>query len=246
MPNHKVENLVAYIALGDSISIDLYPARDLNESNPDEPLGAAALLYKNHDRVWPDWKGRDLHTLNPKIQFANLCEDGATTWHLLAPAALGPVEKYKSDPVLITITIGGNDLLGVARQNAADVMSPVADTVDRIETIIKNVLEKFTHATVILNSVYDPTDGTGNMPYMPNLSDKLPFLRYINLEIEKIATKHGAIFGDIYSTFQGHGHGKPDSYYWEPSPIEPSARGASALRELWWRTLENAHIISAS
>lgn len=242
MPQNRIENLVAYIALGDSISINLYPALDLHEPE-DAPLGAAALLYQNHDRIWPQFKGRDLKSLNPKLQFANLCEDGATTWDLLQPDAFALIEKFRNEPVLITITTGGNDLLGIVRQDVADLMGPLSEIETRIQTIMKNIVERFPRATIIINSIYDPTDGSGQMPMMPDLREKLPFLRYLNHSIEKIATAHGALFGDIHAKCQGHGIGKPDCYFWEPSPIEPSALGASAVRELWLEVLAKDKVI---
>ena len=54
-----------YVALGDSMSIDLYPALDAGETDVAvalersvlagnvAPLGAASLLYQNDDARWP-------------------------------------------------------------------------------------------------------------------------------------------------------------------------------------------------
>ena len=70
--NSRVIEFARYIALGDSVSIDLYPALDAGEidvavaleRDPSvgrvAPLGAASLLYQNaHDR-WPEFAGDDL------------------------------------------------------------------------------------------------------------------------------------------------------------------------------------------
>jgi hypothetical protein len=58
-----------YIALGDSMSIDLYPALDAGEVDVAvalermptvgrvAALGAASLLYQNSDELWPDDTG---------------------------------------------------------------------------------------------------------------------------------------------------------------------------------------------
>ena len=67
-----------YIALGDSVSIDLYPALDAGEidvavaleRDPSvgrvAPLGAASLFYHNtHDR-WPEFAGDDLLSRFPQ------------------------------------------------------------------------------------------------------------------------------------------------------------------------------------
>ena len=66
-----------YLALGDSMSIDLYPAldageidvavaleRDVSAGNV-APLGAASLLYRNDDARWPEEQGADLLTRYP-------------------------------------------------------------------------------------------------------------------------------------------------------------------------------------
>jgi hypothetical protein len=72
-----------YIALGDSISIDIYPAADASLRFPDKAstdrLGAASLLARNDDSLWPEFRGRDL-----RIPFDNFTADGATTHTLLA------------------------------------------------------------------------------------------------------------------------------------------------------------------
>ena len=65
-----------FIALGDSLSIDRYPAT-ANVATPHagddaalpRGLGAAALLYRNDDQRWPEFTGRDLATHYPGIAF---------------------------------------------------------------------------------------------------------------------------------------------------------------------------------
>lgn len=55
------------VALGDSISIDLYPFRDIEERGllhrPPQGVGAASLLHRNEDRLWPAFEGIDLARL---------------------------------------------------------------------------------------------------------------------------------------------------------------------------------------
>ena len=62
----RAEPFRSYVALGDSMSIDLYPALDAGEVDvavalervPEAgavaPLGAASLLHRNDDARWPD------------------------------------------------------------------------------------------------------------------------------------------------------------------------------------------------
>src|SRR3954453_6388314 len=86
-----------YLALGDSISIDAYaggPGR-----------GAASLLHRNRDDDFPDWAGRDLHTLGYTLR--NLTSDGATSAGVLRSQL--PQVDLRVD--LVTLTMGGNDLM---------------------------------------------------------------------------------------------------------------------------------------
>src|SRR4051794_1372780 len=110
-----------YIALGDSISIDLYPALDAGEADvavalewdaragAEAPLGAASLLYRNVDDRYPEFTGDDLATRMPDIGFVNLSEDGATIGDVFGLQL--PQVAESNDETLITLTIGGNDLL---------------------------------------------------------------------------------------------------------------------------------------
>src|SRR3954471_17366725 len=112
---------VRYIALGDSMSIDLYPALDAGEvdvavalervttAGRVAPLGAASLLYKNSEERWPDDVGDDLSALFPGIELTNLATDGATIGEVFGEQI--PQLEDTSDRVLITLTAGGNDLL---------------------------------------------------------------------------------------------------------------------------------------
>ena len=79
-----------YIALGDSMSIDLYPALDAGEIDVAvalerdatvgrvAALGAASLFYRNDEVRWPDEIGNDLSSRFPAIEYANFAMDGAT------------------------------------------------------------------------------------------------------------------------------------------------------------------------
>ena len=121
-----------YIALGDSISIDIDPAADVQRRYPGrastDRLGAASLLYKNDDKLWPEFRGRDLRSRDSAIQMVDLASDGATT-----PTLLRQIDRVtKSDePTLVTITIGGNDLLGMIGTRGARAGSEVASPLQR-------------------------------------------------------------------------------------------------------------------
>src|SRR5687768_4063620 len=104
-----------YVALGDSMSTDHYPTCDVRDLDAPpatlDPLGAAALLYRNDDARWPEFRGQDLARRYPALEFLSLAEDGAmiddvTTEEL---ARLG---RDSAEPgLLLTVSTGGNDLL---------------------------------------------------------------------------------------------------------------------------------------
>ena len=91
------------VALGDSISIDTYaggPGR-----------GGASLLARNRDDDFPQWRGHDLATRHPSVRYQLLAVDGGTTQTLLQ-SQLPRLEASGVAPTVVTLTVGGNDLLG--------------------------------------------------------------------------------------------------------------------------------------
>ena len=73
------------------------------------PIGAASLLYKNADEQWPEETADDLVALHPGIAFDNLAADGATIGDVFGDQL--PHLGESNEPTLVTLTIGGNDLL---------------------------------------------------------------------------------------------------------------------------------------
>jgi lysophospholipase L1-like esterase len=232
----------AYLALGDSISIDLYPAHDAERRYPGQAstdrLGAVSLLYRNDDRFWPAFRGRDLHSLQPALRFDpdrdDLTADGATTHSLLRQ-----VERIErnDEPTLVTITAGGNDLLGQIG-SAGD---PVSAIVQRLQTSVGRLFELRPNATVLLGTVYDPSDGTNRLPgYGRTLDREAEWLTRYNDEVRRfVTTDSRLLLADIHRHFLGHGMTVPerDRWYLQESIIEPSARGASEVRRVWLEAL---------
>src|SRR5687768_9448060 len=104
-----------YTSLGDSMSTDHYPTCDVRDLDLPparlDPLGAAALLYRNDDLRWPEFKGLDLSNLSPGVDFLNLAEDGAMIDDVTTEE-LARMGHDSSDPgLLLTLSAGGNDLL---------------------------------------------------------------------------------------------------------------------------------------
>jgi lysophospholipase L1-like esterase len=229
-----------YVALGDSISIDLYaggPGR-----------GGASLLARNRDDDFPDWHGRDLATTRPELGFALLATDGGTTGSLLADQ-LPRLESGGVAPRIVTLTIGGNDVLA-AYGNTRAALAVVAVVRDRVAAVLERLNGLVAPGDpIVLGTVYDPSDGTGEAwrVGLPPWPDVVGVLAELNGALRSAATEHGAVVADIHGGFLGHGlhAGNPaqgqarprDRELWYCNIIEPNAWGADAVRAAFWAAL---------
>ncbi len=228
-----------YAALGDSMSIDIYaggPGR-----------GATSLLHRNRDNDFPDWAGRDLAGLGYEV--LDLTADGATT-HGVLDQQLPRLDR-RAD--LVTLTVGGNDLMGAygRTQAAEEVIRAVAE---RGEEIVSRLAAA--SARLMVSTVYDPSDGTGAVPGggLPPWPDGPRLVRALNAVLTALAGRHGALVADVHGHFRGHGSAAGDPGQPDPRPanrdlwycgvIEPNAWGAHEIRRVWWETLEGAGALS--
>lgn len=235
-----------YLSLGDSISIDRYPALDQqgreDASTPISGLGAASLLYENDDRRWPEFAGRDLVSAREDIDWTDLSMDGATVTTVLE-SQLPRLPKHVPGPILVTLTVGGNDflrLLGSAHEeddiDASLRNDVVEDILSGFREILRRLDARVPEGQVVVGTVYDPTDGTGVLRDGRERSSLLEYLHDLNRSLEEISADFGARIVDIHDHFLGHGLSEDDPsqrWYWNPMIIEPSARGASEVRRLW-------------
>ena len=223
-----------FIALGDSLSIDRYPAT-ANVATPHtgddaalpRGLGAAALLYRNDDQRWPEFTGRDLATHYPGIAFRNAHEldhpsahpsdhyatDGATTVSVLAYQLSRVPESHEA--TLFTLSAGRDDVLRTAR-------------------------DKRPQSLVLLTTVLDPTDGHGWLNTDTDARRELQWLATYNDAIRSLAASApGVLLADVHRAFHGHGLSAPPDERWVlgDRPFELTARGASEVRRVWLEAL---------
>lgn len=239
-----------YVALGDSMSIDLYPALDAGETDVAvalewdssagqvAPLGAASLLHRNVDGTYPEFAGNDLVSRWPDIAALNLAEDGATIGDVFGTqlSQLGESEE----PTLVTLSIGGNDLLSAFEgRPVADLLARIVeDVAEGYEFLIQSVRRARPQASIILTTIYDPSDGTRRIPGVFDGKAALPieFLHAMNARIGEMArTTRDCVLADVHAHFLGHGvtAKEKDRWYWKRSLIEPNAAGASEIRRVW-------------
>jgi lysophospholipase L1-like esterase len=233
-----------YVALGDSMSIDRYP--DLDHAGrerwrrPVTGLGAASLLARNDDHVWPEFAGRDLVTRFPGIECRFRAADGATTEDVLASQidALDGVDA--KEEALVTLTAAGNDLLSLlgAAEGTGD--AGVARLLRNLAAIVDAVRDRLPRALILMANVYDPTDGTGDLDGYRLRPPERRWLRDGNAGVGRLCAERGARLVDVHGHFAGHGRSAPaaERWYWAESIIEPGAVGASEIRRLWLAALD--------
>jgi GDSL-like Lipase/Acylhydrolase family len=150
----EIDGSYSYVALGDSISIDEYaggPGR-----------GGASLLARNQDDDFPHWRGRDLRAVGRGLRYHLLAADGATS-RTVWESQLPRLESSGVRPSVVTLTVGGNDLLAVygetgqARQIVRSVGVRVGEILGRIRRLMRA-----SDDPVVVGTVYDPSDGSGD------------------------------------------------------------------------------------
>jgi lysophospholipase L1-like esterase len=233
-----------YTSLGDSMSTDHYPTCDVRDLDQPparlDPLGAAALLYRNDDTRWPEFKGRDLSHRSPGVKFLNLAEDGAMIDDVTTEE-LSRMGHDSGDPgLLLTLSAGGNDLLD-ALSTGRKLDKAVRRIQQRYTELVATIREELPRATLVVTTVYDPTDGTGRLPGLEGYGSlPLEYLDQFNEHVRETAdSMTGAVLADVHRHFVGHGvtAPEPDRWYWRRNMIEPNARGASEIRRVWWEAL---------
>ena len=228
-----------YAALGDSISIDLYAGG--------AGRGGPSLLTRNRDDDFPQWRGHDLVTRHPGARLELLAVDGGTVPTVLE-AQLPQLARLGRRPDLVTLTVGGNDLLqaygdtGLARA----VVRRVRAGVDRA---LGGLRELAPDAALLVGTVYDPSDGTGDAIALglPPWPDAVAVLGELNEALRTVAQAHEARVAEIHGAFLGHGVRAGDPRGDEPRPdqrdlwfcsvIEPNAWGAGGVRAAFWEAL---------
>ncbi len=190
----------AYLALGDSISIDDYTGV--------RGGGAPSQLAQKLG-----------------VELVDLTRDGNTTHGVLSDLARAPASAD-----VVTLTAGGNDLLGGDLPRA--ILRRLYQIAQRIQPL---------GAPVVLNTIYDPSDGDNDVGRRELGLSRLATielrrrLNALNSGIAKLAGEHRFLLADLEQLF--HGHGVASAEPWFVNVIEPNLAGATAIAEHWYELL---------
>ena len=189
-----------YVALGDSISIDDYTGV--------RGGGAASQLARRL-----------------RLELVDLTSDGNTTQGVLADLAGAPPSAD-----VVTLTAGGNDLLGGDSPRA--ILRRLDQIVQRLQPL---------RARVVVNTVYDPSDGDNAIGRRELGLSRLATvelrrrLNALNGGIAKLARERGLLLADLERLC--HGHGLASDEPWFVQVIEPNLAAATAIAEHWHELL---------
>jgi hypothetical protein len=244
-----------YLALGDSMSVDLYAALDagltdvsvalerLEASGNVAPVGAASLFYKNDESLWPEEIGHDLLSRFPKMTYRRLAVDGATIGDVFGEQL--PLVPDSGESTIVTLTIGAEDLFsafsGAPKRTLLDQI--VGDLIDAYDLLVGAIRATLPNSLIVATTVCDPSDRTGRIKGVLDDVSPLPIrggLDRFNIHIrEDVSGMRDIAVADPYVHFLGHGQTAPeeDRWFWRRSPIELNARGANELRKVWIETL---------
>jgi hypothetical protein len=251
------ETFARYVALGDSMSIDLFAALDVGatdvavalERDPGAghvaPLGAASLFHRNDDVRYADMAGADLSSVYPGIAFQPLASHGATIGDVFGEQLL--LLGASHERTLITLTIGGEDLFSAfsAKPKPALLARIASDLTEAYDLLVDAIQRARPESLLLLTTVCDPSDRLGKVPGILDDVGKLPLsaLDAFNAHIRSVAAGTPRVaLADADAEFLGHGQSvdEADRWYWKRSPLELNARGAHELRRVWLTALDHA------
>ena len=184
----------------------------------------------------------------PGIDFHSLASDGATCSTVLEEQ-IPSLPPGDDNTTIITLTVGGTDFLTAIGLVGGIDRGAIDDFRSNLVEILETLCEHFPNSFIILGTIYDPTDGVGDL-VLPevDVQEAYRLFHAFNRTIMDMGKTYGAQIADIYSHFLGHGshHGDPknphhcpeDPSYWYVQEIEPNARGAHEVRRLFSEALK--------
>ena len=201
---------INYIALGDSLAAGMNPYGEIGYSYTDYLADHLKrnkkLSYYTKEYAQSSYKTIDI------IKDININNK---------------LKKDLRESDLITLSIGGNDLLERIKINRLDVNNllilkeDVIKILPKLEECIKEI-RKYAKEQIIIIGYYNP------MPFLFNTSgsDLDELFAYIDDEYKKIAEKYECKYISIYQLFKNNSNFLPN-----PADIHPNLEGYEAISE---------------
>ena len=210
------------------------------------------LLDKNDDAKWPDAIGKDFVTIyGADLKVVKASKAGARAQNL--GGQINTLTGPLAGPVLVTITIGGNDVTAALGK----ILTGGDDTSER--TQFKQFLDDAIAAlktpdrfgpgvdvSVYMTNVYDPSDGTGNFKFQsgtkcggalgfyPAGQSTKPLLDPWEQIFVDVAAKYQDVHVlDLRAKFNGHGVPSAETWF-VTDCIHPNTPGHDGIRDIFW------------
>lgn len=206
---------LTYVSLGDSLAVGV------GASEPEER--GYAPLYRKHLQ---EATGRE-------VRLVQLGVSGETSESFIGgypneeSSQLARAEEaLRENPgAVVTLSIGGNDLLSVADATDAERAAAISDYEENLKFILRTLRtasEPAPRVTVL--ALYNPAPGS--------FTDR--WTRELNAEIRRAANENGARVADGYAAFRGH-EGRYTHFDARSWDIHPTDAGYQALARAFAR-----------
>lgn len=240
---------VLVLGLGDSVTAGL---------GADPGYAYFARLVDNPPDEYPDMRGKCLRRVFPRLRRLNLAVSGTTSLQHEADQIPRIPRQEPEVPGWVVMTSGGNDLIhhygrgpieegGMYGADWPQAQPWIARYEERLGAMLDAVEGRFPGGChIFLASIYDPTDGVGDLQHagamLPQWPDCLRILEAYNTAIRRCAAARDNVhLVDMRGLFMGHGihcselwrptYRREDPTYWYFDNLEdPNHRGYDALR----------------
>lgn len=171
------------------------------------------LIVRNDDRLFPDFRGRDLSARGPTT-LVHRAQDGARVGGLARQ-----IDGVEIPPgAIVIVTVGGNDLLG-------GLLRAGASAVAEFEATLSAFARRLPAGSAYFGNVYDPTFGDdARNVFGIDAAQARAAHRRVDNAIARVAASVDGTCVDL------HGHFLTGDPSWMVRTIEPSLRGASEVR----------------
>jgi len=225
--------------------------------------GFYKMLLDNPDSEYPDMKGKTLRKVFPNLKHINIAMNSTTSGDHIEQIETLPAQLTDTFGIVILST-GGIDLIHNYGRTAPVDQAAYGATKEqipkfaalferRLDKLLNRIEKKFPGGVrILLFSIYDPTDGIGDIenvhPYLrllkplPKWPEGLMALTTWNKIIRQKATENSnVVLVDNHSLFLGHGlhcEDKTNPYYHPEAPYywyfenleDPNKYGYDAIR----------------